>query len=988
MQTTATFRCPWGRWCPALFAALVLAGLAGNHLSYPIFLNIDFLFGGIFAMLALQFFGLWPGVLAAALIASYTVVLWKHPYAIVILSAEVAVVGTLMTRRKMGMVAADAVYWVVAGLPLVYVFYHFVLKVPDSSVWIIAVKQAVNGITGALLARLIYSSLGVGLQCWQRSMGEVMSNLLVLFVVLPSLLILGVSSREDFEHADGHLRQGLIEHASNTKALFQHWVKDRKDAVLELATVANTMPAAQFNERLELLRKADTNILRIGRRDKDSVVLAYAPLMDASGVSNVGKKFPERPYIAKLRQTGQPMLAEVVMGRIDKPQPVAILLAPVLKQSQFDGYVNAVLKLDAVQDMLKHGVQDRYALFTLLDQNGNVVLSNRPGQTMMTPLQREKRGTLTPLGDGLMQWLPEVPANTSISDRWRQSYYVFETPLGLNDEWKLVFEEPVAPVQHLLYTHYARQLGIVFLLILLSVMLAEYLSRRSVATLRALSDTTHELASKISSGVQAIAWPRSAMQETTELTNNFKGMAVSLADTFAQLRQVNATLEQQVLDRTQALHVSEQRFRQLVAWTPQPMAVHRDGKFIFANPAACQLFGAPSERELLGTDVLARVHPDYRDVVLKRIAHAQQEHAENPTIEEKLIRLDGSVLEVEVAAVPIDFDGEPAIQVAMHDVTEKKRTQRELEQLLREQQAVLNNELVGIVRVKDRHVVWANAAFEKMLGYAPGQAQGTPTRQNYPSDEAYQRLGKAAYPVLAAGKIFRTQIEHVRQDGSMIWVDISGTVLNATTNETLWTFSDITEHKQAENAVHEQAFHDALTQLPNRRMLNDRLAQVMAGSQRSGIYGALMFLDLDNFKPLNDRHGHEMGDLLLMEVARRLHNCVREMDTVARMGGDEFVVLISELSTDSIASQSQSLIIAEKIRVSLEQPYVLLGHEQPGAAVRIEHHCTASIGVVVFKGQTKSQDAVLEQADQAMYQAKAAGRNMVRLYEPPALANA
>ncbi|PJC13547.1 MAG: hypothetical protein CO066_07590, partial [Comamonadaceae bacterium CG_4_9_14_0_8_um_filter_60_18] len=454
---------------------------------------------------------------------------------------------------------------------------------------------------------------------------------------------------------------------------------------------------------------------------------------------------------------------------------------------------------------------------------------------------------------------------------------------------------------------------------------------------------------------------------------------------FAQLRQVNATLEQQVLDRTRALHVSEQNFRALVAWMPEPMAVHRGGKFIFVNPAACQLFGAPSECELLGTDVLARVHPNYRDVVLKRIAHAQQEHAENPSIDEKLIRLDGSVLDVEVAAVPIDFDGAPAVQVAMHDVTEKKHAQRELERLMREQQAVLNNELVGIVRVIDRRVVWANAAFEKMLGYAPGQSHGTPTRQNYPSDDAYQALGAAAYPILAAGKIFRTQIEQVRQDGSMIWVDISGTVLNATTNETLWTFSDITEHKQAENVVHEQAFHDALTQLPNRRMLGDRLAQVMASSQRSGIYGALMFLDLDNFKPLNDRHGHEIGDLLLMEVARRLRGCVREMDTVARIGGDEFVVLISELSTDSIASQSQSLIIAEKIRLSLKQPYVLLGHEQPDATARIEHHCTASIGVVVFKGQTESQDAVLEQADQAMYQAKAAGRNMVRLYEPPAL---
>ena len=137
--------------------ALIAAGLAGNYFKFPIFLNIDFLFGSIFAMLALQFFGLGRGILAAAIIAGYTYILWNHPYAIIIMTAEVAVVGWLMGRRKMGLVLADTLYWLLIGMPLVYLFYHVVMHVPFSNTSVVMTKQAVNGITNALIARLIFT---------------------------------------------------------------------------------------------------------------------------------------------------------------------------------------------------------------------------------------------------------------------------------------------------------------------------------------------------------------------------------------------------------------------------------------------------------------------------------------------------------------------------------------------------------------------------------------------------------------------------------------------------------------------------------------------------------------------------------------------------------------------------------------------------------------------------------------------------------------
>jgi len=188
--------------------------------------------------------------------------------------------------------------------------------------------------------------------------------------------------------------------------------------------------------------------------------------------------------------------------------------------------------------------------------------------------------------------------------------------------------------------------------------------------------------------------------------------------------------------------------------------------------------------------------------------------------------------------------------------------------------------------------------------------------------------------------------------------------------------------RQALDQVRKMAFHDALTGLPNRRLLGDRLTQAMVASKRSGQCGALMFLDLDNFKPLNDVHGHETGDQLLLEAANRLLTCVRETDTVARFGGDEFVVLLSGLNADLNESTRRAQEIAEKIRTSLAAPYCLTLKQEGKQPTSVKHQCTASIGVALFLGQNSSQVEVIKWADIAMYQAKEAGRNQIRFFEP------
>jgi diguanylate cyclase (GGDEF)-like protein len=196
--------------------------------------------------------------------------------------------------------------------------------------------------------------------------------------------------------------------------------------------------------------------------------------------------------------------------------------------------------------------------------------------------------------------------------------------------------------------------------------------------------------------------------------------------------------------------------------------------------------------------------------------------------------------------------------------------------------------------------------------------------------------------------------------------------------------SDITLQKSAEDETRRLAFYDSLTQLPNRRLFGERLGHALAASVRNGLYGALMFIDLDNFKPLNDLHGHSVGDLLLIEVAQRMTSCVREVDTVARFGGDEFAVILSELDEDVSAARAKAAIVAEKLRATLAEPYVLAVLHGEDAADSVTHHCTASMGVAMFRGHAASNKEILKWADMAMYQAKSDGRNLIRFHDSSA----
>ncbi len=394
----------------------------------------------------------------------------------------------------------------------------------------------------------------------------------------------------------------------------------------------------------------------------------------------------------------------------------------------------------------------------------------------------------------------------------------------------------------------------------------------------------------------------------------------------------------------------------------------KDRKIVWANSTFESLMGYNNGEVLGASSRIFYVNDEDYQAVGK--AYANIEHEGIVRAQHEFVRKDGRHIWLDISGAVLHAENGESLWIFV-DATERKQAEAEFRIA-----ATVFESQEGMM-VTDEHsvILRVNHAFTNITGYAAEEAVGK-TPRILSSGRHDRDFYAAMWKHINTTGMWEGEIWNRRKNNEIYPEHLTITAVRSANGDVtnyVATLTDITMSKAAAEEIQSLAFFDPLTGLPNRRLLIDRLNHALAASARSGKQGALLFLDLDHFKMLNDTLGHDIGDLLLQQVAARLITCVREGDTVARLGGDEFVVMLEDLNEQDLESAAHAESIANKIIHALNQPYILATHE---------HYSTPSIGVTLFNEHQTEIEELLKQADISMYQAKKAGRNTIRFFNP------
>jgi diguanylate cyclase (GGDEF)-like protein/PAS domain S-box-containing protein len=441
-----------------------------------------------------------------------------------------------------------------------------------------------------------------------------------------------------------------------------------------------------------------------------------------------------------------------------------------------------------------------------------------------------------------------------------------------------------------------------------------------------------------------------------------RGVAVRFAGSIIDISDRKAVEER--------LRESEGHFRHLVETANDLVwAVDRDGRWTYLSPRATrQIFGCEPEDML--TERLVDSQPEAdRERTVAMLARVMNDGTASHFETVHHNRKGGHVV-LSLNATPLRSARGAVLGVTgtATDITALKAKEHELSEALGEQRLIFDAVSEGLALVRNRMVQKCNAKFAELLGYMPAELTGQPALTFYADPAEWDYVDRQSRTAMAHGRVYECELLVRRKDGSTFWCELRGRAIDpaAVDEGSIWVLFDISARKEREQRIQHLADHDALTGLLNRRLLEDRLQQSITLARRNDALVAVMLIDLDGFKAVNDQFGHLMGDYALRTVARRLRECVRESDTVARLGGDEFVVLLSGQRVPEDSS-----LVAEKI---------LAGLTEPVAAGGRRFEIGASIGISIYPRDGTTPEALLKHADAAMYRVKEAGKNRYQYY--------
>jgi len=418
---------------------------------------------------------------------------------------------------------------------------------------------------------------------------------------------------------------------------------------------------------------------------------------------------------------------------------------------------------------------------------------------------------------------------------------------------------------------------------------------------------------------------------------------------------------------------TQQRYRDLADLSPDGILLHRMGKIIYANTAIAKMLEIASPDDMIGRRNLDFIHSAYKEQTYERIRALNHDTDKVPLIHLKLVKATGESLDVEVAASITNFGGKRVVHSVIRDVSDRVKTEATLKQSESDLRAIFNSMAEFYYRIDlQGHIVRASDAAQDITGYGAKEIIGYNLADCYADSNNHERFLKTLHK--AGGHLRNYEAQWIKSNHEHIWVSTNARHYLAADGTIIGiegTVRDITDTVQARDVLRHMAMHDVLTGLGNRRSFEARLKEALPRARRAKIDGAILYFDLDAFKPVNDTYGHDLGDDVLREVARRIMELARETDFSARIGGDEFCLIL-----EGVGNNEATMQVAQKLIASISAPYHMRN---------LDITIGVSIGIMPFNGNEDETciHAFITAADTAMYTAKTSGGNTFRFAASP-----
>lgn len=544
-----------------LLIILIILSYLGNYFYLPLFFGLDFLFGSIFALIVVYFYGTFWGVFTSLIGSSYTFFIWGHPYAILLMAAEVLFVGWLLRYRRHSLVLLTGLYWVTFGMLLVLIFYGQVLQVPPTQTSLVMVKQAVNSIFNAILANLIvtYSPLNKIVNSRYRSenlsLQETLFNLLTAFVFFPTLILTIINGHQGLVNIEAELKTKLNNTAPPIISSIDRWYLDHLEMVTTLAKTVSEfelISSQELQEKVELLEAAWPSFSQLYLINAQGKIIAASPEKNEQGLSLTGLQLIDSQTMTKIAKNPEIEITEVGLDSASNIPHVSIKV-PIVKANKLIGLIYGYLDFRQLMPFLQSNPEAKNIQNIVLNKQNRVIIDSQEKLAVGTIFNYRQGGEIRPLDNYSFQWLPPYKKYTPIILRWKRSFYVREVSVGDNLPWRLVTRIATNSYINSLEHLYLQNLSLMLIIALVGLVVSKIISDHLTLPILELGRLTTDLPSKIIRQWNYESIPTSKIKEIDILASNFQTMTLALGEKFRELHEAKTTLELRVAERTEEL---------------------------------------------------------------------------------------------------------------------------------------------------------------------------------------------------------------------------------------------------------------------------------------------------------------------------------------------------------------------------------------------------------------------------------------------------